>query len=163
MQHLSQNIVAGKSDIGQSLIETRNRAAIHFLVLSVPAMYFDDGGFVAIGIGIRGRSTERLSPVSCEPLDMLGVEAMAEGMCDYLVGHHATMPSVGKTAQAVASTDRLEDSLHAGILTIAQCLCKTMTSANPTGPRHLTGATRFSTSLVDHRSWIEHVNGDCGM
>jgi hypothetical protein len=90
----------------------------------------DDGGFFAVGIGIRGWSTERLSPVSCEPLDMLGVEAVAEGMGDHLVGHHATMPRVGKTAEAVASTRRLEDSLHAGILTIARCFCKTMMAAS---------------------------------
>ena len=139
VQNLSQNSVAGKSDIGQSLVETSNRAAIHFLVLPVPAVHLDDGGFVSVGIGIRCRSTENLSPISCEPIDMLGVEAVAEGMGHHLVGHHATMPSIGKTAQAVASTRRLENSLHAGILTITQCLCKAMTAASSGGRHHPTG------------------------
>jgi hypothetical protein len=44
---------------------------------------------------------------------MLGVEAVAERMGDHVVGHHPTMPGVGKTAQAVVATRRLEDSLHA--------------------------------------------------
>jgi hypothetical protein len=40
------------------------------------------------------------------------------------------MPCAGKTAQAVASPSRLEDSLHASIMTIVPCLCKTMVAAS---------------------------------
>jgi hypothetical protein len=40
------------------------------------------------------------------------------------------MPSAGKTAQAVDSTRRLEDSLHASIMTIVPCLCKTIAAAS---------------------------------
>src|SRR5271163_4024701 len=87
-------------------------------MLSVPAVYLDDGGFVTIGIGIRGRAAECLSPVRGESLDMLGVEAVAERMGDHVVGHHPTVPGVGKTAQAVDATRRLEDSLHASMMTI---------------------------------------------
>jgi len=47
-------------------------------------------------------------------------------MGDHVVGHHSTMPGVGKTAQAVVATRRLEDSLHASMMTILPCLCKTM-------------------------------------
>jgi hypothetical protein len=47
-------------------------------------------------------------------------------MGDHLVGHHPTMPGVGKTAQAVVATRRLEDSLHASMMTILPSLCKTM-------------------------------------
>ena len=57
---------------------------------------------------------------------MLGVEAVAERMADHVVGHHPTMPGVGKTAQAVHSTRHLEDSLHVSIMTIVPRLCKTM-------------------------------------
>jgi hypothetical protein len=39
------------------------------------------------------------------------------------------MPGVGKTAQAVDATRRLEDSLHASMMTIVPCLCKTMAAA----------------------------------
>jgi hypothetical protein len=95
MQHLSQRIVFRESDVGQSLVEAGNRSAIHFIVLPVPAVHLDDGGLVTIGIGIRGRATECLGPVSGESLDMLGVEAVAECMGDY-VGHHPTMPGVSK-------------------------------------------------------------------
>jgi len=38
-------------------------------------------------------------------------------MGDNLVGHHPTMPSVGKTAQAVVTTRCLEDGLHSSMLT----------------------------------------------
>jgi hypothetical protein len=43
---------------------------------------------------------------------MLGMEAVAERMAHHLVGHHPTMPCGGKKAQTVASTRRLENSLH---------------------------------------------------
>ena len=43
---------------------------------------------------------------------MLGVEAVAERMGDHVVGHHPTVPGVGKTAQAVdASFSRLDANL----------------------------------------------------
>ena len=72
---------------------------------------------------------ERLCPVGGEPLDMLGVEAVAEGMSDHLVGHHPTMPGISKTAQAVVATRRLEDSLHKYMMTILPRLFKTMAPA----------------------------------
>src|SRR5581483_6257294 len=97
---------------GESLVETVNRTAIHLIVLAVPAVNLDDGGLVTIRIGIRGRATECLGPVSGESLDMLGMEAVAERMGDNLVGHHPTMPCVGKAAQAVVTTRCLKDGLH---------------------------------------------------
>jgi len=39
------------------------------------------------------------------------------------------MPGVGKAAQAVVATRRFEDSLHASMMTIVPCLCKTMGAA----------------------------------
>ena len=126
MQHLSQRTVMGKSDIGQSMVEASNRAAIHFVVLSVAAVHLDHGGLVTIRVGIRGGAAECLGPVSGESLDMLGVEAVAEGMADHVVGHHPTMPGVGKAAQAVVSTGRFEDSSHAPMMTIVPSLCKMM-------------------------------------
>src|ERR1700674_2622866 len=100
------------------MVEAGNRAAIHFVVLSVAAVHLDDGGLVTIGVGIRGGATECLGPVSGESLDMLGVEAVAERMADHVVGHHPTMPGTGKAAQAVVATRRLANSLHASIITI---------------------------------------------
>src|SRR5262249_50188821 len=106
------------------------RVAIHFVVLSVPAVHLDDGGLVTIRVGIRARATECLGPVSGESLDMLGVEAVAERMADHVVGHHPTMPGASKTAQAVVATRRLEDSLHASMMSIVPRLRKTMAAAS---------------------------------
>jgi hypothetical protein len=56
---------------------------------------------------------------------MLRVEAVAERVGDHLVGHHPMMPSVGKTSQALIATRRLEDGLHASMMTIDPFQCKT--------------------------------------
>ena len=129
MQHSSQNIVVGQSDIGQSHVEADNRTAIHFIVLTVPAVNLDDGGFVTIGIGICGRATECLGPISGESLDVLGVEAMAERMGHDVVGHYAIMPGVSKTAKAFVATRCLKDGLHVPMMTILSRLCKILTPA----------------------------------
>ena len=97
MQHLPQRLIAGQSDIGQSLIKAGDCAAIHLNVFSIPAVHFDDDGLVTVEIRICGRATEGLSPVSGESLDMLGVETMAKGVGDNLVGHYSMMPGVCKT------------------------------------------------------------------
>ena len=60
----------------------------------------------------------------------MGVEAVAERMGDHVIGHHPTMPGFGKTAQAVVPTRRLEDTLHASMMTILPSLCKTMAAAS---------------------------------
>jgi hypothetical protein len=94
------------------------------LSTKLPAVHLDDSGLVTVGIGIRGRATERLSPVSGESLNMVGVEAVAERMGDHFVDHHPSVPGVGKTAQAGDATRRREDSLHASMMTILLCVCK---------------------------------------
>ena len=87
--------------------------------------------------------------MSGESFHMLGVKAMAERMADHVVGHHPTMPGAGKTAQAVHSTRGLEDSLHASIMTIVPCLCKTMAAATSAEGTHfaLSDGTRLSMAL----------------
>src|SRR6266567_6821079 len=104
------------------MIEAGNRAAIHFVVLSVAAVHLDDASFVTVGIGICSRATECLGPISGESLDMPGVEAMAERMGHNVVGHHPLMPGVSKSAQAVVATRCLEDSLHVPMMTILSCI-----------------------------------------
>ena len=118
VEYLPQNIVVGESDIGQSPVEAGYRAAIHFIVLHVPAVHLDDSGLVTIGVGIRRWATECLSPVSSESLDMLGMEAVAERMGDDVVGHHPVMPGIGKAAQSLVATGRLEDSPHDLMMTV---------------------------------------------
>jgi hypothetical protein len=98
VQHLSQCSVIGQPDVNESLVEARNRTAIHFAVLPVAAVHLDDSGFVTIGIGVCGGASEGLRPVCSEALDMLRVEAVAEGMADHVVGHYPIMPSLGEAA-----------------------------------------------------------------
>jgi hypothetical protein len=47
---------------------------------------------------------------------MLWVKAVADRMAIDLIRHHPTMPSFGETAEAVASTGRLKDGMHASIM-----------------------------------------------
>lgn len=97
VEHLSQCSVVGQSDIDESLVEASDRAAIHFFVLAVAAMHPDDRRLIAIGVGVSAGAAERLGPVSGESLDMLRVEAVAEGVADHFVGHYPIMPGPGKT------------------------------------------------------------------
>jgi hypothetical protein len=126
VQNLSQRAVFGYSGICKSLVEAGNRTAIHFVVLPVSTVHLYDGGLVTIGVRVCAGSAECFGPVSGESLDMLRVEAVAERMPDHGVGHHPTMPGVGKTAQAVHSARRLEDSLHATIVTNVPFQCNKM-------------------------------------
>jgi hypothetical protein len=72
----------------------------------------------------------------------MGVEAVAEGMADHVVGHHSTMPGVRKAAQAVVATRRFEDSLHASMMTITLFLCKMMAALSGAATGKLTKAAR---------------------
>src|SRR5258708_22382887 len=110
------------------MVEAGNRAAIHFVVLSVAAVHLDHGGLVTIGIGIRAGATECLGPVCSESLDMLGVQAVAEGIADQFVRHHPTMPGLGKAAHAVVATRRFEHSLHASMMNIVPSLSNIITA-----------------------------------
>jgi hypothetical protein len=57
---------------------------------------------------------------------MLGVEAVAERMANHVIGHHPTMPGIGKTVQAVLATHRLKHCSHAFMMTIVPYPGKTM-------------------------------------
>src|ERR1700744_5730322 len=95
-------------------------------MLAVPTMHLDHNGLITEGIGVHGRAAECLSPVSGESLDMLWMKTMAERMSDNLVRHHSTVPGVGKSAQALDATHRVEESLHASMMTILSCLFNTI-------------------------------------
>jgi hypothetical protein len=135
MQHLPQRRVAGQSDISQSLVEASDGPAIHLVVYPVSTVDPDDGGLVAVGPGIHAGSTECLSPIRGETLDMLGMETVAEGMADYFVGHHPTMPGSSKTAQAFDAARCLEDSAHTSMMTSVARPSKTAAAASSTGLR----------------------------
>jgi hypothetical protein len=65
------------------------------------------------------------------------------------------MPGVGKTAQAIVATRRLEDSLHASMMTILPSLCKTMAPSSlagryrPTAPAKLENGGRAAVIVPD--------------
>ena len=112
MEDLPQSCVAGESDVRKSLIEAVDRTAIHFLVRPVAAVHSDDGRLVAIELGIRPGTAECFSPVGGKPLHMLRVEAVAEGVADYVVGHYPTMPGLGQATEAIIAPSRFEYSGH---------------------------------------------------
>lgn len=60
----------------------------------------------------HGLVEKRLGPVRGQPFVMVGLEAMAERMADYLVGHHPGMPGVSQPAQPVAAPGRRVPALH---------------------------------------------------
>jgi hypothetical protein len=49
VRHLSQRTFGRQSDIGQSMVEAGNRAAIHLVVLSVAAVHLATVGLVTTG------------------------------------------------------------------------------------------------------------------
>lgn len=59
---------------------------------------------------------------------MLGMEAVAERMADYLVSHHPAMPRACKTSQSFVTARCLENSLHGYMMTMVPGLGKTMAS-----------------------------------
>ena len=59
---------------------------------------------------------------------MLWVKTVAERMGDHVVRHHPTVPGVGKLAQAVDAAHRVEESLHASMMTILRYLYKVIQS-----------------------------------
>lgn len=118
VQGLAQGIVLGEADIGESEIEAGDGAAIHFVVFAIAAVDFDDAGFVAEGVGVHRRAAERFGPIRGEAFDMIGLEAVAEGVGDDFVGHDALVPGVGETADAAHAARSFEESLHADMMTI---------------------------------------------
>jgi hypothetical protein len=48
---------------------------------------------------------------------VLGVEAVAKGVADHLVGHHPGMPRLGQAKQTLVTTDSLVHALHGAIIT----------------------------------------------
>jgi hypothetical protein len=67
---------------------------------------------------------------------MLGMETVAERMADYFVGHHATMPGSGNTAQAVDAARCLEHCAHASMMTIGSpAQARRRAAASSTGLR----------------------------
>jgi hypothetical protein len=106
------------------LVEANNRAAIHFFVRTVAAMHSDHGCLVTVAAGVGVGTAERFGPIRSQPLGMLRVEAVAEGMADHLIFHHPSMPRVSKTAQAVHAAGRFKNSTHASMMTTVPPLCK---------------------------------------
>src|SRR6185437_2685150 len=114
------------SGIDKSLVEAGDCATVHFFVLAVAAVHFDDSRLIAVALGIQGRAAKRLGPVSRQPLHVLGVKAMTEGMTDHRILHHAMMPGAGKTAQAVAAARCFEDTTHRSMIAMPPRRCKSM-------------------------------------
>jgi hypothetical protein len=127
VQHLAQR-VGVEFDVGESLVEAGDGAAIHFVVFAVAAVHFDYGGLVTVGVRIRAGAAECFCPVGGETFDMVGAKAVAESVSDDFVGQHAAMPGCGETLQTFGFARGLENGLHVGMMTIGAQLCKTLAS-----------------------------------
>jgi hypothetical protein len=57
---LPKTVVAGQSEIDESLVEASNRATIHLLMLPVATMHLNNGGLVTIAVRVDARPTQRL-------------------------------------------------------------------------------------------------------
>ena len=84
-------------------------------------------------------------------------------MGDHVVGHHPTMPGVRKTAQAVVATRRLEDSLHASMMTILPSLCKTMAWRVQVGRASLRDLLSMAPGLSPSVYDVEWTGAECGL
>ena len=91
---MTATIIGAMADSSARQTAKYRRARSYFSASS--RMDSDDGGLVAIGLGIHAGSTECLGPIRGETLDILGMETVAERMADYFVGHRPTMPGSGK-------------------------------------------------------------------
>jgi hypothetical protein len=89
VQHLPQRLL-GEADVCQCLVKASDRALIHFLVRAVAAVDAHDGCLAAVALGVGVRSAERVGAVGGEPLAVLGVEAVAEGVA-------GSLPKLGPT------------------------------------------------------------------
>ena len=113
VQYLSQHLVGIESGVSQSHVEAGNRTTVHFVVLTISAVHWNDSRFVAIVIGISGWSTQCLGPIRGESLDMLRVKAVAECMGHNIVVHHSLVPGGRKTAQSLIPACCFKYGTHA--------------------------------------------------
>src|SRR5262245_57418064 len=85
MQHASQPLVAGKTDIFQRQVETSDRPLVHLLVRPVAAVNPHDKGLTTVTVGVRRWSTKCLRPIRGKALGVLRVESVAERMANHFV------------------------------------------------------------------------------
>ena len=79
---------------------------------AVAAVDAHDGCLVSVALGVGARSAESLGPVGGEPFAVPGVEAVAEGVTDDLVGQYTDVPRLGQAEQTLVTARCLEDALH---------------------------------------------------
>ena len=111
-QNLPEPVVRVQADVGQGLIETRDRPAIHLLMRPIAAVKPHDVSLIAIGRGVRRWSAEGLCPICGETPGMLRVKAMGESMAHNLIGHHPLVPRISESEETSLSAGRLEHRLH---------------------------------------------------
>jgi hypothetical protein len=102
------------ADVAERLIKTRDGTTVHLFVGTVAAMHPQHGGLIAKPRRKRLRPPKRFGPVGREPLGVIGSKAVAEGVTDHLVCHHALMPCPSETTQTFLTTSSLVHGLHSG-------------------------------------------------
>lgn len=100
------------SSTDSSPIEAGDRPPIHAVVLAVAAVKADDEGLVTERAGIGLRSAECLCPVGGQPLRVVGLETVTEGVTDDRVNQHAGVPGFRETQNPGIPTRGLVHAAH---------------------------------------------------
>jgi hypothetical protein len=99
------------------LVEAGDRALVHLFVRAVAAVDAHDRRLGAVALGVGAWSAESLGPVGGQALAVAGVEAVAEGVADDLVGHHPGVPRLGQAEPALVASGGVVHALHGRIIT----------------------------------------------
>jgi len=116
VQHLPEPVVPGQPGVGQGLVETGDRPGVHVLVDAVAAVHPDHEGFVTVAVRIGRRPAEGLRPVGGEPLGVLGMETVTEGVAHHLVRHNPGVPRVSQPEHAAVAARGLIYRLHIAMM-----------------------------------------------
>ena len=107
---LNRAAFGGEEEVGiiERLGKANLRPLVHFPVFAISCVYSDDVRFVAHGLCVVLRSTERFCPVGSEPLRVLGVIYARERVADDGVGQAARMPCVRQGEHGGLSASDIE-------------------------------------------------------
>jgi len=112
MQHLSQPLIAGESDIFERLIETCYRPLVHLVVRAVAAVNPHDRGLITVLFGVNRWSAKCFCPIRSKAFSMLRMKTVAECMANHFVLEHTLVPSAGQSQYPVETTCCFVDRLH---------------------------------------------------
>jgi hypothetical protein len=112
VQRSSEALVAIKSGILQSLIETCDRSLVHLLVRPVAAVNPHYGRLITILLGIRSWPTECFCPVRSQALCVLWMKSVAECMANDFILQHSRVPRMRQSQEPIETARSFINGLH---------------------------------------------------